>query len=343
MATIFVINPGSTSTKLALYGYVDPETNLEVKTSVSVPESEELTRGVDAFVGSGDTGLILDCVVARGGLLRPCEAGIYQINKKMLQDLEKNRYGVHASNYGALVASKISQKWDCPAIIADPVTVDEFWPLSRYSGFPGIERRSRSHVLSIRAVARRVASELGKSIEKTCLVVAHIGGGISVAALQNGRIVDVNDSHEGGPFTPQRAGSLPILQLAELCFSGRYKNAAEVAEELTRRAGLKAYLGSDDGASLIRKAETQEMHREVLEAMSYQIAKEIGASAAALDGEIEAVALTGGLVREPVLGWILRRVEWIAPVFLYPGELEMQALAEAGQRFLRGEESAQEY
>ena len=351
MPVILVINPGSTSTKTAIF---------DSQAAGGGPAAGErkapAERVGEAITAEGDrlAGLIIfldrhqisriDCIAARGGLVRPVSAGIYPVNQRMLADLERNRYGTHASNLGATLADAVAKRYGCPAVIADPVGVDEFWPPARFSGYPGIERRSRSHALNIRATARRAACELAKPLHELNAVVVHLGGGISVASMREGRIVDVNDSSEGGPFTPQRAGTLPVLQLVELCYSGRFESAAALIDELTRRAGLNGYLGTDDGQEIIRRiAEGDSRSVEVMQAMAYQIAKEIGAAAAALSGRVDAIIVTGGLARPPLLEWILDRVGWIAPCTVYPGESEMLALAEAADRFLQGEEEAKEY
>lgn len=351
MNTILVLNPGSTSTKVALYygeGAVKEGPTESIPAPRGQPESSleaaaaRLTGVTEFLTRHRVTGLA--CIASRGGLTRPIAAGSYRINRGMLDDLRSNRFGSHASNFGAIMADELASIWNCPAIIADPVAVDEFCPEARFSGYPGIERRSRSHVLSIRAAIRRVAADLGKPFAETDAVALHLGGGISVAAVQGGRIVDVNDSNEGGPFTPQRAGSLPILQLVELCYSGRFESSEGVVRELTQNAGLRGYLGTDDGREIIERIGAGDGEaRNVLMAMAYQIAKEAGASAAALSGNVDAVVITGGFARPPLVDWIRSRTDWIAPARVYPGELEMLALAEAADRLLRGVEEAEIY
>jgi butyrate kinase len=355
MSTILVINPGSTSTKLALYDLAGAEPQERYEESIS-HDPEELarckvpldqldlrTRAVREFLKRRHVEHI-DVIAARGGLVRPIKAGSYAVNERMIEDLTHNRYGSHVSNLGALIAQRLGEELGCPSLIADPVGVDEFEPLARYSGLPEMQRRCQSHALNIRATARRAASDLGSSMEKLRLVMVHLGGGISIAPLLYGRIIDVNNAHDGGPFSPQRCGTLPTTQLVDLAFSGKYKSASELKSYLTKRAGLLAYLGTDDGREIAsRIAGGDARAAEVYEAMAYQIAKEIGAMATVLKGQVDAIVLTGGLARPPLSDWIAERTGWIAPLKLYPGEHELRALAEAGSRYLTGREGLQEY
>jgi butyrate kinase len=356
MSTILVINPGSTSTKLALYELHDGG---ELKESCQENISHDPARLADCKAPLDQLQLRLDAVfdflerqgdrqidviAARGGLVRPITAGSYAINDHMIDDLTHNRYGSHVSNLGALIAHRLGQARSCPALIADPVGVDEFEPLARYSGLPGMERRCQSHALNIRATARQAAHDMGSSMEKLRLVMVHLGGGFSIAPLAYGKIIDVNNAHDGGPFSPQRCGTLPTTQLVDLAFSGKYAGAGELKSYLTKRAGLTAYLGTDNGREIAERiAAGDEKAREVYEAMAYQIAKEIGAMATVLGGRVDAIVLTGGLARPPLSDWIAERTSWIAPNKLYPGEHEMRALAEAGYRYLSGQETLQEY
>jgi butyrate kinase len=262
----------------------------------------------------------------------------------MIDDLSSDRYGSHASNLGALIAERIASAFNCPCLIADPVGVDEFDPLSRYSGLPGMERRCQSHALNIRATARKAAKNLNTTLEEANFIVAHLGGGISIAPLYLGRIIDVNNAYDGGPFSPQRTGSLPTTQLVELAFSGKYKSAEELNYTLTRKSGLLAYLGTDDGREIRKRIEQGDQQAaQVYQAMAFQIAKEIGAMASVLKGRVKAIIITGGMAHPPLTDWIKERTDWIAPLHLYPGEHEMTALAEAGLRFLLGQEKLKDY
>jgi len=356
MFTIFVINPGSTSTKLALYQGAEDETPVLRCQETIRHSAEELSRhprpqdqlelrleAARRFLTAQGTDSI-QMLSARGGLVKPLASGCYGVNEAMLEDLRGNRFGAHASNLGAQIAHALAGELRCPAMIADPVGVDEFTPLARYTGFPGMLRRSQSHTLNIRATAGRLARELGRSLESLRLVVAHLGGGISIAPLHEGRILDVNNANDGGPFSAQRCGSLPTTQLVELAFSGLYRDASELNRVLTTQSGLLGLLGSDDLREVIRRIEAgDERAQEVLRAMAYQIAKEIGAMATVLYGRVDRILLTGGLAHPPLTDWIGQRTDWIAPLRVYPGEDEMLALAEAGLRVLLGREALKEY
>jgi butyrate kinase len=374
MYNILVINPGSTSTKIALYqAGADSALTEQLSENITYPggtlhprgtshKSDQLeklkspitlralrtqptlrTRAVKDFLKSNQI-TRLDAVAGIGGLVRPIPAGSYRITKKMIDDLSSGRYGSHASNLGALIAHRIASAFGCPSLIADPVGVDEFDPLSRYTGFPGIERRCQSHALNIRATARSAARKLNTSLEEANFIVAHLGGGISIVPLYRGRIIDVNNAYDGGPFSPQRTGSLPTTQLVELALSGKYKSAEELNYILTRKSGLLAYLGTDDGREIRKRIERGDQQAtQVYQAMAFQIAKEIGAMASVLKGRVRAIIITGGMAHPPLTDWIRERTDWIAPLHLYPGEHEMTALAEAGLRFLLGEEELKDY
>ena len=346
--TILVVNPGSTSTKVSLFRLLEGNLTEMDRVSVDVPSVTEPGRaletrlpGIREFASRYRS---VDCVVGRGGLLRPLSAGIYRVSETMIEELLGAVNGWHASNLGAPIADAIAQEHQCPAIVVDPVVVDEFTEVARISGLAGIERRSRSHALNLRAVSRRASNHLGKRFEECRFIGVHLGGGISVAAILDGRIVDVNDSNEGGPFSPQRTGSLPILQLIDLCFSGDFGSAEEVKQRVTTAGGLVSYLGTDSVEETIQRVEDGDVDAEkFLRAMAYQIAKEIGATAAVLCGKVDAIIFTGGFARSPVIDWISERVDWIAQILEYPGEMEMLALAEAAARMLDGIEESRLY
>ena len=349
-AQLLIINPGSTSTKIAL-------TNGE-----TVCKSETLRHDVailQHYKGIWDqfpyrlgvckqwietTAVSLDAVVARGGLLRPLAGGTYRITERMLADAKLNIQGEHASNLGCALAFELAAGCHCPAFVVDPVSVDEFEPLARYSGHPLVERQSLSHALNIHAVGRRAAAEIGKPFTECHLIVAHLGGGISVAPLRGGKIIDVNDASSDGPFSSERSGGLPLQQFASLCFSGKYSES-EVREMVRSRGGLLAYLGTNDLKEVERRiANGDAAAREAYEAMAYQIAKEIGAMATVLHGMVHAIVLTGGGAHShSLVALIEQRVRFIAPVVVYAGEDEMAALAQGALRVLRGEEEAKEY
>jgi butyrate kinase len=253
----------------------------------------------------------LHAVAGRGGLTRPIEAGSYRVNEAIKEDLRSARYGNHASNLGALIADAIASERGIPSLIADPVGVDQFEELARFSGWPGLERKCQLHALNMREVARRAARDLAAEAaepgEKRSedmadyrFIIAHLGGGISIGPMAGGRVIDVNNAMDGGPFSPQRVGSLPTTGLIDLCFSGQYASAKELKAAMTRKGGVFAYLGTDDGREIAERIESGDAKAEtVFRAMAYQISKEIGAMAAVLEGRVDAILLTGGLPRPP--------------------------------------------
>jgi butyrate kinase len=353
---VIVINPGSTSTKLARYlvsagGERHGEVSELDSASIPAPKPEaddelaaDLERRLGAVLEYAAAGPCPDCVAARGGMVRPVPAGSYVVTQHMIDDLLGCRFGRHASNLGAPLAAAAAERYRCPAIIADPVGVDEFEEVARLSGWSGIERKSFSHALNLRACARRAAAALDLPFDRARFIGAHLGGGVSVAAIDGGRIIDVNNSNEGGPFTPQRTGSLPVLQLVDLCCSGEFADAESLKRRLTNEGGLVSYLGTSSVEEVLRRIDSgDERAAFVLEAMIYQIAKEIGATAAVLRGRVDAIFLTGGFARERIVEELSKRVGWIAKMLVYPGEGEMVALAEAAARILLGVEEAKEY
>jgi len=354
--TLLVINPGSTSTKVALF--VGTTSFKQENLSHSAGDLAQFPTIADQYhyrlqavrhfldlnlpqLGGNAR---LSAVVGRGGLLRPLSGGTYNVNEQMIQDLKRGVQGQHASNLGGLLAKGIAEAFGIPAFIVDPVAVDEFDDIARISGHPEIQRRSLGHALNIKAVGRRVARDLNLSFEGCNLLMVHLGGGISVAPLKQGRIVDVNNANEMGPFSPERTGSLPCGDLISLCFSGQYTER-EVLKLLSGQGGMVAYLGTNDAREAYKRAdEGDSKARLVIQAMAYQIAKEIGAMATVLNGQIDAIVLTGGLANsERLTREIAGYVDFLAPVKVYPGEDEMLALAEGACRVLAREEEAQEY
>jgi butyrate kinase len=351
---LLIINPGSTSTKIAIFDNEKPvmettlrHTNEELAPYKTVADQFEFRKNVilDTLTQNDINITKLSGVVGRGGLLKPMEGGTYKVNDTMLEDLKLAAMGQHASNLGAIIANQIAMQLNIPAFIVDPVVVDEMDEIARISGMPEIERISIFHALNQKAVARRAAKDLGKAYEDINLIVAHLGGGISVGAHRNGRIVDVNNALDGeGPFSPERTGSLPVGGLIKLCYSGKY-TIDELKKKIVGNGGLMAYLGTNDGREVEKMIHNGNKEAElVYKAMAYQVAKEIGACAAVLEGKVDAILMTGGLAYDKTLiSWIKERVEFIADVKVYPGEDEMIALAEGGLRVLRGEEQAKEY
>jgi len=347
---IIAINPGSTSTKLGLF---KGEDTVCTEVLQHEPSSLDHFRNVQSQLGFRLQAARLwsrarverpTAVVAVGGLLRPLAGGTYRLNERMLEDARENTQGEHASNLGCLIAAGLAGEYGCPAFVVDPVSVDEFEPLARYSGHPMIQRRCLSHALNIHAVTRRALKDLGLSPDQSAFVVAHLGGGISVAAVRAGRIIDVNDASSGGPFSPERTGSLPLQEFITLCYSGSYSES-EVRSLVMGKGGLRAYLGTTSAPEIeSRILAGDALAREVYEAMAYQIAKEIGAMATVLAGNIAAIVLTGGIAASAMLmEWISGRVKSIAPIIIYPGEDELRALAQGALRVLRKEEQAMEY
>ena len=353
MERILVINPGATSTKFAVY---DGET-LKFKKTVehTIADVGHFAKVVDQCeyrlqlileqlaIEKMELGTI-KAIVARGGLLKPLKGGTYDVNKEMVEDLVQAKRGEHASNLGAVMAYELAGSLKIPAYVVDPVSVDEMEPAARISGLPDLPRISLSHALNMKAVARKVANDLGKRYEDINVIVVHLGTGISVTPHKKGRMIDVNNAKEEGPFSPDRCGGLPAGQLLKLAFSGQY-TYAELREKLDKKGGIYAYLGTTD----IREAfdmidKGNEKAALVIEAFSYQVAKEIGALAAVLCGEVERIILTGGIAySKHIVDEITRRVEFIAPVVAVPGEEELEALAFGALRVLRGQEEAQRY
>ncbi|MFZ5753766.1 MAG: butyrate kinase [Bacillota bacterium] len=350
---ILVINPGATSTKFAVY---DGEKQRFKKTvEHSAQELKNFNRVFDQYqyrltmiieaLRKEDIELTtFKAVAGRGGLLKPLAGGTYLVNEQMVADLKKAERGEHASNLGAVIAYDLGQQLGIPAFIVDPVSVDEMEPVARISGLPDLERTSLSHALNMKAVARKVAKEMGKKYEEVNFVVAHLGTGVSVAPHRQGRMIDVNNAKEEGPFSPDRCGGLPASQLVKLCYSGKY-TYEEMREKLTSKGGLYAYLGTTDLREVEKMADQgHELANLLLDALAYQVAKEIGAMSAVLEGDVDRIIITGGIAHSTrIVNDIMRRVKFIAPVVVVPGEEELESLALGALRVLRGEEEAKEY
>ncbi len=351
---VLVINPGSTSTKVALFRGETKEWTESVRhaqeTLVRFRRVIEQLDWREAAIAEALTGRSgeaskPDAVVGRGGLLRPLAGGTYRVSDAMCADLEAARYGEHASNLGALLARRFAERYGAPAFIVDPVTTDEFEPASRITGVPGFERKCRSHALNIKAVGRRAAWELGKPLAETKFVVAHLGGGISVCALRGGRIADSTDALLGeGPFSTERAGTLPLAAMIRLCLDSG-KTREEIVELLAKGSGLKGYLGQTDLPAVYEMIDAGNGEaRRVLDALVLQVAKWIGAMTAVLGGSPDAIVLSGGMVNSARLVHEIRQyVGLLAPLRIYPGEFEMEALAAGAVRVLEGAEAAREY
>lgn len=349
---ILAVNPGSTSTKLAVF---DDE-SLAAERSIHHDRGRISGAGVAgqqlihkeiviaALAEMGVEPSTLSAVVGRGGLIQPIDSGTYAINARMLNDL-KETAEQHASSLSGIIAADIAADLGIPSFVVDPVVVDELDQYAKLTGFPGIERRSVFHALNQKAVARKVAKKLGMPYENGRFIVAHMGGGITVGAHRYGRVIDVNDAMSGeGPFTPERAGTIPTVPLIRLCFSGAYTEE-ELIKKVQRAGGMAGYLGTNDLQKCERLIkEGDEYATLVLESMAYQVSKEIGAMAAVLEGRVDAIILTGGLAKSVrFTGCIKQRVSLIAPIEVFPGEEEMLALAQGALRVLRGEEQAKDY
>lgn len=350
---ILAINPGSTSTKFAVFQGKDlifsqtiRHTDKDLMNYKSIAEQLDfrLELLLDHLREQKIELSTLNGIVGRGGFLRPLDGGTYLIGEEMLQDLKSARFGEHASNLGAMMAYKLGSTLNLPSFIVDPIVVDELEEISRISGIPEIERISNLHALNIKAVSRKVAAQLGKSFENSNFVIAHIGGGISVCAQKKGRVIDVNNADNEGPFSPERAGGLPVKQLIELCYSEKYTEK-EMLERVTRKGGLYAYLGTKSAMEAEDRALSGDAKANlVLDAMIQQIAKEIGAMSAVLNGQIDGIILTGGICYSHFLvEKIKKKISFLGQIFVLPGEEEMEALAEGALRILLKEEEVKIY
>ena len=350
---ILAINPGSTSTKIALF-----ENEREIFYTTISHSAEELSR-FKSIMEQKDyrTNLVLkeleekgvelsslSAVVGRGGPLKPLESGTYEVNEKMIEDLKRAERGEHASNLGAVIAMEIAKMAGVKAYIVDPVSVDELPKIAKITGMKEIEKPVLSHALNTKAVAKRFAREKGTLYEKLRLIVVHLGSGNSISAHVGGKMVDVTNSMEEGSFGMDRAGGVPCMQLLKLAFSGKYE-FKELKRKLFGEGGMYSYLGTKD----FRDVEKRIINGDdeailITDSMIYQIAKDVGAMATVLNGKVDAILITGGLAKS---NWLVknlrRRIEFIAPVHVYPGEDELRALTEGALRVLKGEEQAKIY
>lgn len=353
---ILAINPGSTSTKIAIYEDIKPlftktlrHSAEEIAEFPTIFDQYEFRKNIilEALKESECNISNIDFFVGRGGLVKPIPSGVYLVNEAMLVDLRKSQLGEHASNLGGVLAyelMKSANKKDI-AYIVDPVVVDELDELARYSGRPELPRISIFHALNQKAVARRHCRENNLDYNNTNLIVVHLGGGITVGAHKNGKVVEVNNGLDGdGPFSPERTGSLPAGQLAKLCFSGKYQ-LHEIRKMITGKGGMVAYLNTNNAQEIEERIEKGDYQAQTIYlAMAYQIAKEIGSCSAVLAGNVDGILITGGMAHSELLcKWIIKRVEFISKCFVYPGEDEMQALAEGVYFSQNGEIPLKEY
>ena len=353
---ILAINPGSTSTKIAVFNNTKEVFLKNIKhSSKELAEFKQITDQysfrkeiiLDELESASFDIQNIKIIVGRGGLVKPIASGVYNVNDRLSEDLKIGVLGQHASNLGGLIARDIAGTIPgAKAYIADPVVVDEFEDIARVSGHPEFERVSIFHALNQKAIARQHAkSATEKKDEELHLIGAHLGGGISVGAHCKGRVIDVNQALDGeGPFSPERTGTLPVGALAKLCFSGKY-TLEEIKKMITGKGGLVAYLGTNDAYEVEKRAAAgDEQAALVQSAMAYQVAKEIGAMSTVLKGQVDAILLTGGIAYgKPFTSAVSERVRHIAPVYVYPGEDEMRALAMNGLMVLNGETEAKDY
>ena len=352
---ILAVNPGSTSTKISVY-----ENEKEVWDLKLTHSPEELSSfGTNIFEQYGFRRDVIvsalqtagypvesfDGIVGRGGLVKPIPGGTYLVDDNLLKDLRIGILGQHASNLGGPIAAELAKTAGCDAYIVDPVVVDEMEPIARFTGSPLLSRKSIFHALNQKAVARKAAAELGREYDSSNFIVIHLGGGISVGAHRKGKVVDVNNALDGdGPFTPERSGGLPAGDLAKLCFSGDY-TLTDVKKLIKGEGGIVAYLGTNDMMHV--EDEVEKGNSEwlaVYQAMAYQIAKETGAMAAVLQGNVDAVVVSGGIAYDRnFIGWLKEMIGFIAPVIVYPGEMEMEALALGALRVLTDQERPKTY
>jgi butyrate kinase len=350
---ILAINPSSTSTKVAVYENERPlvvknirhsDAELEPFRSRPILDQHDFrTAQIECALAEAGMPLSsLHAVVGRGGLLPPLASGTYLVNPEMLEELRLAKRGEHASNLGAWIAQNLAHKSGSNAYIVDPVSVEEWPEIARFSGTALLERQCLSHALNSKAVAKRYARERGQRYDSLRLIVAHLGSGISISAHRNARMIDVSNPREEGAFSTERAGGVPVMQFADLCFSGKYTRK-QIDALLFRDAGLYSYVGTKDLIEIERRIAAGDASAKMaFDAMAYQIAKEIAAMAAVLKGRVDAVLLTGGMAHSKVLvSQLTDSIGWIAPVSVYAGEDELQALTEGVLRVLRREETAQ--
>ena len=355
MHRILAINPGSTSTKFAVYFDEKCVLNKTIRHSMdelmrykNVIDQFDFRKSfiIDAMVEEGIEVDSIKFVIGRGGLTYPLESGVYRVNNQMIKHAREGVLGQHASNLGPLLADYIAlQIPNAKAFIADPVVTDEMDDVARISGHPEFERLSIFHALNQKATARLHARETGQKYESMNLIVAHLGGGISVGAHKKGRVVDVNNAFDGeGPFSPERAGTLPVGQLITACFSGKYSED-QIRRMVVGEGGFVGYLGTNSAKDVQEHAQAGDNNaRQIQEALFYQVAKLIGEMAVVFEGKVDAILLTGGLAyNEELEKYIKKKAGFIAPVFIYPGEDELEALAMNALRVARNEVEVKEY
>ncbi len=350
---ILAIDPGSTSTKVGILigeklikETVEHEREVLERFDTVVEQKGLRVEAIRSFLlKNGLDGVKFDATVGRGGLLKPVEGGVYRVDSAMLKDLKEGRYGVHPANLGGILAYEFALSFNCPAFIVDPPTIDEMDSVAKLSGFKEIERKSKFHALNQRAAAKRAAELLGKDYSDVNLIVAHMGGGVSVGAHRRGRVVDVNNALDGdGPYSVERSGGLPFGDLLRLVRDGTY-SAEELIFRCSKRGGVYSYLGLTDMKKIELMIERgDEFAKLVVDGFVYQVAKEIGSLSAALSGSVDGIVLTGGLAKSRYIVESLKeKVSFLAPVFVFEGEFEIEALIDGALGALKGEIETKRY
>ena len=349
-----IINPGSTSTKIGVF---EDETLLfeetlrhsteEIAQYASIVDQKDFRKEIITnLLKEKDFDITsLNMVVGRGGMLKPIPGGTYAVTDDLLEDLKIGKQGQHASNLGGILAREIADSIGVPSFIVDPVVVDELCDIARYSGVPELPRTSVFHALNQKAVAKRYAKETGKAYDSLNLIVVHMGGGVSVGAHQNGRIIDVFNALDGdGAFSPERAGGAPVGALIKMCFSGQYTEK-EVYKKFVGNGGFNAYLGTNDMRDVEKMVLAGDAKAtEIRDAFIFQVSKDMGSMATVLNGKVDQIVVTGGIAYDKgVVAGLKERCEWIAPFTVYPGEDELLALVQGGLRVVNGEEEAMKY
>ena len=349
-----IINPGSTSTKIGVF---EDETLLfeetlrhsteEIAQYASIVDQKDFRKEIIVNLLNEKNFDIksLNMVVGRGGMLKPIPGGTYAVTDDLLEDLKIGKQGQHASNLGGILAREIGDSIGVPSFIVDPVVVDEMMPIARYSGVPELPRTSVFHALNQKAVAKRYANEIGKAYTDLNLIVVHMGGGVSVGAHKNGRVIDIFNALDGdGAFSPERAGSVPSGALVKMCFSGKYTEK-EVYKKLVGNGGFNAYMGTNDMRDVEKAVLSGDKNaEEIRDAFILQVAKDIGSMACVLEGKVDQIIVTGGIAYDKgVVAGLKERAQWIAPFTVYPGEDELLALVQGGLRVVNGVEEAMKY
>jgi butyrate kinase len=352
---ILTVNPGSTSTKIGIFNNEDPVFVKKIAHDAgilngfsSISDQYEYRKNsiIEEFNAINFSLSNINVIMARGGLINPIPSGVYEVNDKMLRDLSSHIAGEHASNLGGLIAADLAaQIPGCKAYVADPVVVDEMQDIAKVAGHPAFRRMPVFHALNQKAIARKHAVSISRAYEDINLIVAHIGGGISIGAHYRGKVIDVNNALYGdGPLSPERAGSIPSKQVVDICFSGKYSKK-EIERMLIGSGGFMAYFGTNDYLEIKTRAENgDEQCKLIIDAMAYQVAKYIGSMAVTLKGDVDAILITGGIANDPyICDYIGKMVKFIAPVTIYPGEDELSALAHNGLMLLKGAIQASDY